>query len=33
MIIMKFILFISIYKFVQEVIVQILTIKLLKNKV
>lgn len=33
MIIIKFILFISIYKFVQEVIVQILTIKLLKNKV
>lgn len=33
MIIIKFILFISIYKFVQEVIIQILTIKLLKNKV
>lgn len=33
MIIIKFILFISIYKFVQEVIIQILTVKLLKNKV
>ena len=33
MIIIKFILVVSIYKFVQEVIIQILTIKLLKNKV
>lgn len=33
MIIIRFTLFISIYKFVQEVIIQILTVKLLKNKV